>query len=1554
MRTTTGTVVIGAVLAVQAVLAPPVARGQSCLMDAGMEAFGPFDQAPADVALRDRWAFTADVRGMTVYDVDDPTSPVWVAEVHLNTPGESIALAGDTAWVATGRGGLQWIDISDPTHPALETTFFNSVGAGAVHDVVVDGAWAFAAMEAYGLAVYDLSSGWVRLAAVTGTCGEAVAVAVSGGIACVATGGASTLEIIDVSDPSSPSWLASLPIEGFAADVAVGNGLAYVAAADGGLQVVDISNPAAPVLRGVCGLGGSAYRLTVSGGYAWLSTTNAGLQIVDVTDPDHPGVVGTANVPASTGGVAVLGDLAAVAAGENGLRLVDVSDPTAPDEHGAFPDVAGFVTDVAAVPGAFACVANGTMGFATVDTTVPGSPSWIGFLDTPGYAVAVDVAGDVAYVADWDGGLQIIGVSDPANPVLLAEYATADPAIDVKVVGDIAVVAELPGGIELVNVSTPSAPAPESVLGFSEPANGLDSCAASEVLVANGNGGLAIVDIGDPAHPVLKGRFATAAEAERVACSPDAFAWVMEREADGEIVDLQDSANPLLFATVRKGVTAVAFHGAIAFAATGPVPFWARWPSLAVWDLSKPGEPRVIAENELAGTPYGIAVDAVGGRAILATGSDLELVDAPCPVCSLTTIWPSQFAIQTGGSTATVTVTVRDPFTRPLAGATVEGETTLGTLSAFTDQGNGDATATLTSGTRSGVAAISVELDHRSCESIQHVTFECASGTVGAPGLGATVLGEDAIRLDWTPPSGARGTIVYRSNGVIATLGQGTTTFTDDGLSPATEYCYSVRAIDDCGGPGATYSNSACGTTAGMARQCLHPAATNDLGGGNTVFPYFVSMRDGFVLASTAEGLTVWSVGDPHHPERLGTWESAEPFPMVSPGPGTLWYACDGFNGLVILDTSVPAVPRVVGRLTGIGWAGYVASEGSTAWVVAAQNGSGEALLIGVDASNPSAPAVVGTTPVSPAVTDIEVSGGMLAIAENAAVRIFDVSDPAAPVSRSTVRTWLEARQLALSGNLLAVAMDADMIELFDVSDPTALRTLATADATNGVIADLVISGNSLLVASGRVGLDVLDISDPRHPVPVGTVSGSASYSTGVAVDGDLAVLTYPELGLQMVDIETPSNPTVVGTWTGAGVAVDLAVTGTTAVVANRDAVETIDVTDPLSPVALGSADLPWEARKVAAGSGLALVAIGDAGVQIVDIGDPAHPFLAGRYDTVSSAIDVAVSGTLACVAVEGGGIEVFSVANEFAPSRFSTLPEPADPERLVMEGDMAYVIGSGELILADLSDPAHPFVAGRLTVPQPVDLVLSGSLAFVAESISPGLAIVDIADPTAPRLLGTPGDWNAGVGVLLGVEGTNLYMADFLRLMRADFWDPSQPDVASIRLVQPRIVAGAVVGTALLALDGGKLTVSTLDCREPEAAFDWAVCGLDVVFHDRSLYDPTGWSWSFGDGGASGEGDPVHRFPAYGTYTVSLTASNGSGSDTVFHTVRVGPDLNHDGVVDGLDIADLVAEIYDLDGTAAAGATGGAHLGDRLYDLDGDGGIGAPDVPILIRHQDP
>jgi PKD repeat protein len=78
-----------------------------------------------------------------------------------------------------------------------------------------------------------------------------------------------------------------------------------------------------------------------------------------------------------------------------------------------------------------------------------------------------------------------------------------------------------------------------------------------------------------------------------------------------------------------------------------------------------------------------------------------------------------------------------------------------------------------------------------------------------------------------------------------------------------------------------------------------------------------------------------------------------------------------------------------------------------------------------------------------------------------------------------------------------------------------------------------------------------------------------------------------------------------------------------------------------------------------------------------------------------------------------------------------------------------------------------------------------------------------------------------------------------------------------------------------------------------PTASFTWAQDpGTTTVrFTDTSTGGPTAWEWDFGDSTSSTQRNPSHTYASVGTYTVTLTASNVTGSSTAIEAVTVSDD---------------------------------------------------------------
>ena len=115
--------------------------------------------------------------------------------------------------------------------------------------------------------------------------------------------------------------------------VKISGNYAYVATGDNGLVIVDVTNPSSPTFKGKYYTSGSIYSIAVSGNYAYAADFTKGLLVIDISNSFSPVLKGSYNT-LDTDGIVVSGNYAYIA--NSGLVIVNISNSSSPIVEGGF------------------------------------------------------------------------------------------------------------------------------------------------------------------------------------------------------------------------------------------------------------------------------------------------------------------------------------------------------------------------------------------------------------------------------------------------------------------------------------------------------------------------------------------------------------------------------------------------------------------------------------------------------------------------------------------------------------------------------------------------------------------------------------------------------------------------------------------------------------------------------------------------------------------------------------------------------------------------------------------------------------------------------------------------------------------------------------------------------------------------------------------------------------------------------------------------------------------------------------------------------------------
>ena len=257
----------------------------------------------------------------------------------------------------------------------------------------------------------------------------------------------------------------------------------------------------------------------------------------------------------------------------------------------------------------------------------------------------------------------------------------------------------------------------------------------------------------------------------------------------------------------------------------------------------------------------------------------------------------------------------------------------------------------------------------------------------------------------------------------------------------------------------------------------------------------------------------------------------------------------------------------------------------------------------------------------------------------------------------------------------------------------------------------------------------------------VGEIPGPAEL---VRVRGDRAYVSGGHV-FTIYDVSNPSSPVSLGSHTFPQEIWGFRLTGDRAYVgANFFGLGILDIAGPGAPVLLGQHRTLGQAKIGATASGKVGIIDHMEGFVLVDISDETAPAGIGSFFLDGYARDVVTDGTLAFATDSPSGLYVFDLARSGMPEPVGVLHAPNAPRDIdVSPGTterptLIVGAGGGDVQVYDVSDPASPEKVASVATPGRATRVsMNGNEVFVADSEA-GIAVVDVSDPGAAALVGT------------------------------------------------------------------------------------------------------------------------------------------------------------------------------------------------------------------------
>ncbi|MBK5115176.1 MAG: hypothetical protein JJE41_16235 [Candidatus Heimdallarchaeota archaeon] len=433
---------------------------------------------------------------------------------------------------------------------------------------------------------------------------------------------------------------------------------------------------------------------------------------------------------------------------------------------------------------------------------------------------------------------------------------------------------------------------------------------------------------------------------------------------------------------------------------------------------------------------------------------------------------------------------------------------------------------------------------------------------------------------------------------------------------------------------------------------------------------------------------------------------------------GEVAYLADGFNGLVILNVSIPTQPVKIGHYLNeyINVQNIFVQEDFLYY-----RGTDKVYILNIN--NPSQPFLAGVIDYSYIPTmdirDFYVQGDYAFLCAHDFI-IIDISDSTNPIEIARLENATGVK-LTIADDF-AYLLSNERLEIINISNvysPYSISLLSLPEITY-FIQSICISNTTVYVA-GYSEIISIDVTNKSAPVKNGLLA-NLGYS-------------WKKLSVQSNTLDEQQNPEIV-------FCADY-----------NQGFLTINFSNPADPVLLSVTDMGTKAAAVFVDEQYVYLCTRHASpwrptiFEIISWTETSVPKLIGSYQVNKSISDVYVKEDIAYLSTYGDGLEILNLSNPSEPKKIMSYDYGSDwGYKLYFDDTRDLVVlanlGAGYAII-DVSTPTNPILLseGNPWFMHVSNVFIDGDILFLTDSqYYGGFGIIDISNPSSPQPISSTG----------------------------------------------------------------------------------------------------------------------------------------------------------------------------------------------------------------------